>query len=371
MEKDKIESKTKHLTYFKVENFKCFKEFELNDIGQFNLFLGDNNVGKTNVLEALLIDSNLSQFLHNIASSFVERNLIFTVNSSPEFNFMKLLFNIFLKEDKIKFDLKYSDSKSENYEVNLMEYSDLTQNDLKNVRLAIKSNNNKENGNKGIIKFKVNEKIEIDYIDYSLHFNSYTGYFPFVGMRKSYGDDLILFFSESIQKSKLLTKELVSELQTFIPNLENIEISSGIIQNKNFLIARLKDYDGAIVFPSFGEGTSKLLRILLEISYCKNSRLMIDEIDTGIHFSRFKSFWRTFLKSAKKNNVQLFMTTHNFECLKYLKEVLLEDDMKEFQDLTRSYTLNKLPDSSIKAYNYNFNEFEFALKQGIELRGGN
>ncbi|MBK8425752.1 MAG: AAA family ATPase [Lewinellaceae bacterium] len=47
-----------HLTYFKVENFKRFDSLELTDIGQFNLIVGDNNVGKTSVLEALLFDKD-------------------------------------------------------------------------------------------------------------------------------------------------------------------------------------------------------------------------------------------------------------------------------------------------------------------------
>ena len=47
-----------HLTYFKVENFKKFDSLEVNDIGQFNLIVGDNNVGKTCLLEALLFDED-------------------------------------------------------------------------------------------------------------------------------------------------------------------------------------------------------------------------------------------------------------------------------------------------------------------------
>ena len=44
--------KEQHLTYFKVENFKRFDSLELTDIGQFNLVVGDNNVGKTSLLES-------------------------------------------------------------------------------------------------------------------------------------------------------------------------------------------------------------------------------------------------------------------------------------------------------------------------------
>ena len=44
-----------HLTYFKVENFKRCDSLELTDIGQFNLIVGDNNVGKTSLLESLQV----------------------------------------------------------------------------------------------------------------------------------------------------------------------------------------------------------------------------------------------------------------------------------------------------------------------------
>jgi AAA15 family ATPase/GTPase len=63
----------KHLSYFKIENFKRFESFEMNDIGQFNLILGDNNVGKTSVLEALLFDlENANQFRDNLLTVLYE-----------------------------------------------------------------------------------------------------------------------------------------------------------------------------------------------------------------------------------------------------------------------------------------------------------
>ena len=57
-----------HLTYFKVENFKRFDSLELTDIGQFNLVVGDNNVGKTSLLEALCVDSNYENFIFALAN---------------------------------------------------------------------------------------------------------------------------------------------------------------------------------------------------------------------------------------------------------------------------------------------------------------
>ena len=178
------------------------------------------------------------------------------------------------------------------------------------------------------------------------------------------------FYSDNFQKSKISKIELIKNIQTFIPTLEDFEISTTAIPNKTIIICRLKDIDDILPLSMFGDGTVKLFRMLAEISNCSNSRLMIDEIDSGIHWSRYKDYWKTIIKAAANNNVQIFATTHSWECLKYLKEVLEEEDMKQYQGKTRSYTLVKQPNSDhVKAFKYSFPEFEFALERDIEIRG--
>ncbi|MBC7447591.1 MAG: AAA family ATPase, partial [Hymenobacteraceae bacterium] len=50
--------KSRFIQDITIRNFKCFEELKIEGCGQFNLILGDNNVGKTSVLEALLVDEN-------------------------------------------------------------------------------------------------------------------------------------------------------------------------------------------------------------------------------------------------------------------------------------------------------------------------
>ncbi|MBK8425753.1 MAG: ATP-binding protein [Lewinellaceae bacterium] len=65
---------------------------------------------------------------------------------------------------------------------------------------------------------------------------------------------------------------------------------------------------------------------------------MIDEIDTGIHYSRMKNFLKTVFRS-QKNDVQLFMTTHSLECQQAFAEVFEESDMAQYQEKVRQFTL--------------------------------
>jgi AAA15 family ATPase/GTPase len=41
--------------YIKIQNFRCFKELEVNGFKRVNLIGGKNNAGKTSLLEALLL----------------------------------------------------------------------------------------------------------------------------------------------------------------------------------------------------------------------------------------------------------------------------------------------------------------------------
>ena len=40
---------------FRVKNFRCFKDLQINDLGRVNLIAGKNNIGKTALLEAIYI----------------------------------------------------------------------------------------------------------------------------------------------------------------------------------------------------------------------------------------------------------------------------------------------------------------------------
>ena len=80
-----------HLTYFKIENFKKFNYLEVNDIGQFNLIVGDNNAGKTCLLESLLLEFHAKKTIAALHHTFSKRNI--TIENSIEYLVNKEDFN--------------------------------------------------------------------------------------------------------------------------------------------------------------------------------------------------------------------------------------------------------------------------------------
>jgi AAA15 family ATPase/GTPase len=348
-----------HLTYFKVENFKRFGSFEMSDIGQFNLVVGDNNTGKTTLLEALLFDENIDKLVNYFYGALNYRDIQYM--SGQDINIFKYFYNTG-RSNNILFKYVFQGNQAiKNLNVQATTINNLNEAESAAIRTRILQNPGRQN----LVKVSIDGKDSID-------FQLFQGqkYFPFIPYGLGYRNDLVGFFP-TIQQSTELLNEFINNLKLFIPTISNVEVSIiPDLNNLQMLIIREEDRDQPLPLTMYGEGAVKLFRILLEIIICKGQRLMIDEIDTGIHWSRFKQFWKTIIKAAVKNDVQVFASTHDLECLQYFKECLEDDDMKEYQSLARCFEFRELSKKNIKAYNYNFEQFESALDSNTNLRGG-
>lgn len=361
--------KQKHLQYFKVEGFKNFDSLEMKNIGQFNLIAGDNNTGKTSVLEALMFDEDIQNLNSRLKHAYTQRNNL-QGEIANEFNYITFYYNKKNKKDSIIYSFKIKgDDKLQEYFLrdSTIDKLDSNQLDLIKEKLILNIRGLKyisilDHNNPG---FKT-----LQQIDFQHELKGKLRYSPIVFYTLGYANDLITFYSENIQKSKENKLNFINSLTVFIPEIEDIEIVPSEIKNISLISIRLKNIDELIPLPMFGEGANKLFRILLEIQMVKGERLMIDEIDTGVHYSRFQLFWKTIIKSAVENNVQLFATTHNLECLKYFKEALEEKDMIQYQKDARHFLIEKVANNEIKAFTYNFEQFESAIDLGNEIRGG-
>jgi len=352
---------TKHLTYFKVENFKRFDSLEVKDIGQFNLIVGDNNVGKTSLLEALLFDDeSYNQFLKNMSNALLYNRRIAITEDVVNY----LDFYLKIKKNPIIFTYKHNDNNAE-YKLVLKKaiLNDLTEEELKQIDpWTIKNNNTRH-----LIKFEFNGKSEfylasIKFLLDETEDNSSVGNYPFIGFNSQYEYDVFNFSKISISTAQL--ENLQSELKYLIPNLISIEINNAVIPNKSIITIREANADILRPLSQYGDGAMKLFKYLLELDLCENHRLMIDEIDAGIHYSKLKEFLKKVLQSAKYKNVQIFATTHSKECLQYYTEALQELGYEN------DGRIIKIADTKIgiKTYTYNFEQFENSLYAYSEIR---
>ena len=332
----------KHLSYFKVENFKRFESFEMNNIGQFNLILGDNNVGKTSVLEALLFDlENANQFRDNLLTVLYEFRKIGENIENP----LQLFITQESKHQE-EFFITVSNVKKTICISTMYPFNDfdIPENFISEDEVLI-----------GLLGKYDAERAKEN-----------TPYIPF---HIGYDNDLITYFSKFIQFKRNTRKDIIEALKVIIPTIESLEISMPELNSPILLVAQ-SNKNEMMPLSMFGEGAIKLFRILAKIIVHKGKRLMIDEIDAGVHFKKFKDFWRTILLATKQNEVQIFATTHNLECLQAFKEVLEETEMIDFQEDARCFELLELPNKQVEAYTYTYSQFSGMLANGNNIRGG-
>jgi AAA15 family ATPase/GTPase len=70
-----------------------------------------------------------------------------------------------------------------------------------------------------------------------------------------------------------------------------------------------------IPVTQLGQGFSRLLDIYSEIVASESKVLLIDEIENGLHYSVLPTIWKGLFNAAKEMDVQIFATTHSWECV--------------------------------------------------------
>src|SRR5207244_1531771 len=65
---------------------------------------------------------------------------------------------------------------------------------------------------------------------------------------------------------------------------------------------------------SFGDGIWRMFALAVALSRVKGGLLLIDEIDTGLHFTVMTEMWRFVNDVSKEFNIQVFATTHSYDC---------------------------------------------------------
>ena len=73
---------------------------------------------------------------------------------------------------------------------------------------------------------------------------------------------------------------------------------------------------------TFGDGLRRILALRLSFVGTANGFLLADEIDTGLHWTVIEEMWRFVVEVAPKNNVQVFATTHSYDCIRGLASLI-------------------------------------------------
>lgn len=337
-----------HLTYFKVENFKKFDSLEVKDIGQFNLIVGDNNVGKTCFLEALLIDFDNSILLNNWINILSKRNLIsfdkIKEIEGSNFKYADLITNKYLNIFRKNFLLKDKDTITFEFEK-----------DTKNNSIKI---SNKENYFTTYFN-KTFYSILFEYINGEKDFLN----FPFISFNSIFEEDIYQLYNDL--KTKRDKENLINTIQVVDSNIIDVELRQNFDDLESVFLLSFKNKDEFVPLNYLGDGFKRIFYIILKVLSLRGKRIMIDEIETGIHHSRQKDFLKNIMIVCKELEVQLFATTHSEECIKAFYEASIELEQEEN---IRLISLEEGKNEKIYATTNRFENIKAGIVSNVEFR---
>mgnify|MGYP000098855450 FL=1 len=75
---------------------------------------------------------------------------------------------------------------------------------------------------------------------------------------------------------------------------------------------------------SMGDGMLRVLQIVLKAFAAQDGFLLIDEFENGLHYSVQEKIWDLIFELAEQLNIQVFATTHSWDCIESFSKVAIQ-----------------------------------------------
>lgn len=301
------------------QNFRGFSHLNMDNVKPITLISGMNNVGKSSVLDGLFLF-----FDHIAPESFVKLNNFrgFPSLSEPKYLWEPVFHNLNTQNAvQITLGLPAGAAtlhyeRDESYIV--PEDADVPRNVLNQFISSTQSSYTLKfqysyNGYQESGHFIASPSGLLRNMDTSLEGNRilplpFTQFINSVIIQTN-SDVTSLLGDLELRGKKDELIEILQLIEPSISDLTTIMTSTGGAQiyiktNGQFLPIKLA-----------GDGLNKLMFILLSIMAHPNSLVLIDEIETGIHYSAYVDLWKTIAAAVQKYNCQVIATTHSYECI--------------------------------------------------------
>ena len=129
------------------------------------------------------------------------------------------------------------------------------------------------------------------------------------------------------------------------------------------IMIRSRNVSKPLPIGSLGDGVNRLLTIAVAIAKSSGGVLLVDEIDTGLHYTALERMWKFVNDAAIALNVQVFATTHSRDCFESLSAVC--ENREDFQS---SVSIQRVDSNGIAAVSYSKDELVAAAQRGLEVR---
>ena len=323
------------LNDLRIKNFRMLEDLHIAKLGRVNLIVGKNNCGKSTVLEALRLYACRFHptVLQDIFQVYGESPFRRMAGKDETYNWAALK-NLFPQRKLPETEEQESGLSLESQDRSLLSLS--FDPPTLDYLFGLNTGHIDPNFMRGNLAAKVGEAWEqFDLegaISRQVFFGDYAHWFTkldaipcgYVSTQLLPQRELAQLWDETVLTPD---EDLVLEaLQLIEPNVHAMRFISDPSSTSNRMsMVRLKGEANPVPLASMGDGMSRILQLILKLLSARNGFLLIDEFENGLHFSVQEKVWGMIFKLANDLDIQVFASTHSWDCIESFTKVAVED----------------------------------------------
>jgi AAA15 family ATPase/GTPase len=313
-----------------IRNFRLFEELDIEGFKRVNLIVGKNNTGKTTLLEAIRIleAKGNSTVVNHILKSRGQ----FTPSWDESYYALFSINNQSTRNSLLINELGISDFK----------YANEVKEPSPNLGFKVLYSGY------GHLKSQLNSTDSPDFP----HDN--VVYVPIAR-----DIDLLQKMWDNVSLTDLEEEVINIIRKTVEPQLDRLDVSGGVAKIK------LTNQVKPIPIKAHGDGIQRMLSIALALVNSKGKLLLIDEFESGLHFSVQEVLWQIIFDYSQKWDIQVFATTQSDDALRTFFYVTSDEKKQDQGFLIRLQYSRK---GKLEAVKYDRERLESALEMNFEIR---
>ena len=350
-----------HLNSLYIHNFRSLEDFEVKKLGQLNLIVGKNNSGKSAILEALRIYAGNANraLLKEIAEQHDEKHSpeqdendgflpfesffsgrcfsdslnsksIVIGASAEAVDALKLRHGYLIeKEETIENSSGETTTRIRQQHLSKTEISGLFPLIDSNISQALRVEKNKSSY---ILRLDESTRRRLSAPSLEDHKPIPCSYIPtqFVSQDELADEWDKIALSDLKEHTKIILNFIEDDFEdiAFVKN-ENAEEYRNYPGTRRALrrYAKIKMRNiQPVPLNSMGDGMFRVLQLSLKLFPAKGGFLLVDEFENGLHFSIQEKIWKWLFDLAEQLQIQVFATTHSWDCVESFINVTLNKD---------------------------------------------
>jgi predicted ATPase len=347
------------LPNLRVKNFRLFADFEMERLARVNLITGRNNTGKSTLLEAAYLAGtrNPRDALANIISNRGELD-------REEGWILESLFSNHQLSPEIPIDIRAGDHYFRAYVPAPEEWPNIFKRALRQKRskkvgdilpVPIKVEYPGDNSplylfDKGGVDWRLRQLSIFDEPDRVYLVRGGDSLYHRYRELSAWWDEIALTSAADT---------VIEILQIIEPKLRKIDFLS----RQDNVRVLLEGMERPIFIGSLGDGMHHLLIIALALVKAKGGLLLVDEVETGLHYSVLEDLWRLLFRAAAKLDLQIIAATHSQDSIAAFSQVWQEVGEAEGQYCR----LDRVKEQIVTEF-YSREQLYYAVEREIEVR---